>query len=111
MKCNNIMIHSKILYIFFVILSLNIFFFSTTKVLAKSFEINDIEISKPFENNFNKNSVINISFCFGFLVYPKIYPHLFSKILALKCFPHIFCQIRNMIFVKLFSISRLLCST
>ena len=50
------------LYILFIVLSLNIFFFSTTKVLAKSFEINDIEISKPFENNFNKNIVIDTGF-------------------------------------------------
>ena len=52
----------KGLYIFFSILALTIFFFSTTKVKAKAFEINNIEISKPFENNFNKNSVINIGF-------------------------------------------------
>ena len=52
----------KNLYILFIVLSLNIFFFSTTKVLAKSFEINDIEISKPFENNFNKNIVIDTGF-------------------------------------------------
>ena len=52
----------KNLYILFIVLSLNIFFFSTTKVLAKSFEINDIEISKPFQNNFNKNIVIDTGF-------------------------------------------------
>ena len=34
----------------------------TTKVKAKSFEVNNIKISKPFQNNFNKNSVINIGF-------------------------------------------------
>ena len=50
------------LYILFAFLSLNIFFFSTIKVKANSFEINDIEISKPFQNNFNKNSVIDIGF-------------------------------------------------
>ena len=54
--------HFKILYIFFVILSLNIFFFSTDKVDAKSFDINNINISKPFEINFNKNEVINEGF-------------------------------------------------
>ena len=52
----------KNLYILFVVLALTIFFFSTTKVLAKSFEINDIEISKPFENNFNKKIVIDTGF-------------------------------------------------
>ena len=52
----------KNLYILFIVLALNIFFFSTTKVIAKSFEITDIEISKPFENNFNKKTVIDIGF-------------------------------------------------
>ena len=56
------MYYFKRLYILFFILSLNIFFFSTTKVKAKSFEVNNIEISKPFQNNFNKNSVIDIGF-------------------------------------------------
>ncbi len=67
MKCNNIMIHSKILYIFFVILSLNIFFFSTTKSEAKAFEINNIDISRPFEINFNKNEVIDEGFKKAFI--------------------------------------------
>ena len=35
----------KNLYIFFAILALIIFFFSTTKVNAKAFQINNIEIS------------------------------------------------------------------
>ncbi len=55
-------IHFKILYIFFIFLSLNIFFFSTDKVDAKSFDINNIDISRPFEMNFNKNEVINEGF-------------------------------------------------
>ena len=50
------------LYIFFSILALIIFFFSTKAVEAKSFEINNIEISIPFENNFEKNNVINEGF-------------------------------------------------
>ena len=54
--------HLKNLYIFFVILSLYIFFFSTIKVEAKAFEINNVEISKPFEINFSKNQVINEGF-------------------------------------------------
>ena len=52
----------KILYIFFVLLSLNIFFFSTDKIFAKSFEIENIDISRPFEMNFDKNQVINEGF-------------------------------------------------
>jgi len=56
------MYYFKRLYILFFILALNIFFFSTTKIFANSFEINSIEISKPFQNNFNKNAVIDIGF-------------------------------------------------
>ena len=54
--------HIKFLYIFFIFLSLNIFFFSTAKIEAKAFEIDNIEISRPFEMNFNKNEVINEGF-------------------------------------------------
>ena len=35
--------HIKKLYIFFIILSLNIFFFSTIKLNAKAFEVKNIE--------------------------------------------------------------------
>jgi hypothetical protein len=52
----------KFLYIFFIILSLNIFFFSTAKTEAKSFDINNIDITRPFEINFNKNEVIDEGF-------------------------------------------------
>ncbi len=54
--------HSKFLYIFFIFLSLNIFFFSTVKTEAKSFEINNIDIKRPFEIDFNKNEVIDEGF-------------------------------------------------
>jgi hypothetical protein len=50
------------LYIFFIILALNIFFFSTTNVRAKAFLIEEIEISEPFRNNFDKDSLINRGF-------------------------------------------------
>ena len=53
---------SNILYIFFVVLSLNIFFFSTDKNYAKSFDIKNVDISRPFEINFDKNQVINEGF-------------------------------------------------
>ena len=59
--------HFPSLYIFFIFLSLIIFFFSTTKVKAKAFEIYDIEISKPFEINFDKNQVIDEGFRKAFL--------------------------------------------
>ena len=60
-------IHPQILYIFFTFLSLNIFFFSTTKAEGKAFDINNIEISKPFEINFDKNKVIDEGFRAAFL--------------------------------------------
>ena len=66
MKRINKNVHSKILYIFFAFLSLNIFFFSTTKVFGKAFEVNDIDISTPFEINFDKNEVINDGFIKAF---------------------------------------------
>ena len=61
------MYYCKRLYIFFCILSLIIFFFSTEKVRAKSFEVNNIEISKPFKKNFDKNKVIDDGFRKAFL--------------------------------------------
>ena len=67
--------HSKTLYIFFIFLSLNIFFFSTVKTKAKSFEINDIDITRPFEINFDKNEVIDEGF-------RKAYNQLLSLILS-----------------------------
>ena len=72
----------KRLYIFFSFLALIIFFFSTEVVKAKSFEINDIEISQPFEINFDKNKVIDLGFKKAFfeLVYSLIKSPDFKKI-------------------------------
>ena len=56
----------KNLYIFFVFLSLTLFFFSTDKTEAKSFSVDNIEVSKPFEINFDKNKVINEGFIKAF---------------------------------------------
>ena len=67
MKINNKIIHSKVLYIFFTFLSLILFFFSTVNLNAKAFNINNIEISKPFEIKFDKNEVINDGFKRAFL--------------------------------------------
>ena len=44
----------KILYIFFIVLSLNLFFFSTDKIFSKSFDIENVDISRPFDINFDK---------------------------------------------------------
>ena len=56
----------KILYIFFLILALNLSFFSTNKVEAKAFLIDEIEISEKLLNNFNKDILINKGFKKGF---------------------------------------------
>lgn len=76
------MYYIKRLYIFFSFLALIIFFFSTELVKAKSFEINDIEISQPFEINFDKNKVIDLGFKKAFfeLVYSLIKSPDFKKI-------------------------------
>ena len=67
MKIINKNINLNFLYIFFISLSLNLFFFSTIKTEAKSFDIENIDISRPFEINFNKNDVINDGFEKAFL--------------------------------------------
>ena len=56
------MYYKKILYIFFLVLALNLSFFSTNKVNAKAFLIDQIEISEKLENNFNKDILINKGF-------------------------------------------------
>ena len=62
MKIYNKFFHLKFLYIFFIFLSLNIFFFSTVKSEGKTFDIENIEISRPFEIDFDKNDVIDEGF-------------------------------------------------
>ena len=80
------MYYIKRLYIFFSTLALIIFFFSTEVVKAKSFEINDIEISQPFEINFDKNKVIDLGFKKAFfeLIYTLIKSSDFTKIDKIK---------------------------
>ena len=62
MKTISKIFHRKFLYIFFIFLSLNIFFFSTVKSEGRAFEINNVDISRPFEINFDKNEVIDEAF-------------------------------------------------
>ena len=63
MKNNKNINYYKTIYIFFIFLSLTIFFFSTTtKLSAKAFEIENVEITKPFEIKFNKNDVVDEGF-------------------------------------------------
>jgi len=56
------MFYQKSLYIFFLVLALNLSFFSTNKVIANAFLIDEIEISEKLENNFNKDILINKGF-------------------------------------------------
>jgi hypothetical protein len=49
-------------YIYFILFSLLIIFFSTTYSNANGFKVSDIKISSPFELNFEKNSVIDKGF-------------------------------------------------
>jgi len=66
MRIYNFIFHSKNLYIFFIIVSLANLFFSTVKVEAKAFDIEDIEISKPFKIDFDKRDIIDEGFKIAF---------------------------------------------
>tara|TARA_B100001057_G_C22786518_1_gene925812 strand:- start:575 stop:1636 length:1062 start_codon:yes stop_codon:yes gene_type:complete len=80
------MYYIKHLYIFFCSLALIIFFFSTEVAKAKSFDSNNIEISQPFEINFDKNKVIDLGFKKAFfeLIYSLIKSSDFKKIDDIK---------------------------
>ena len=54
------------LYNFFLFIALINIFFSTEYCAAKTFVINDVEISTPFEINFNKNKIIDQGFVQAF---------------------------------------------
>ena len=54
-------------YIYFILFSLLIVFFSTTYSNANVFKVSNIEISSPFELNFEKNTVIDRGFQISFL--------------------------------------------
>ena len=71
------MYYKKPLYIFFLVLALNLSFFSTNKVNAKAFLIDEIEISEKLENNFNKNILINKGF-------KKAFKELMGKLVQSK---------------------------
>ena len=66
MKFNFKYIYLKKLYIYFFFLSLLNIFFSTANIHAESFSISDIEISTPFEINFNKNEIVDKGFIQAF---------------------------------------------
>ena len=66
MKFISLISNLKLLYNFFLFLALINIFFSTGKSHANTFSINDIEISTPFEINFNKNEIIDKGFIEAF---------------------------------------------
>ena len=66
MRLNIKLFNFKRLYIHFFILALLNIFFSTENIQAKTFLINDIEISTPFEIDFDKNKIINEGFVKAF---------------------------------------------
>ena len=66
MKFNIKLFNYKRLYIHFCLLALLNIFFSTENIQAKTFSINDIEISTPFEINFDKNKIIDEGFAQAF---------------------------------------------
>ena len=71
------MYYQKHLYIFFLILALSLSFFSTSKVKAKAFFIDEIEIQEKLENNFNKETLINKGF-------KKAFQELMGKLVQSK---------------------------
>ena len=62
MRFNSKYLNLKTIYIFFLFLALLNIFFSTDKVQGKTFIINDIKISTPFEINFDKKEIIDKGF-------------------------------------------------
>ena len=66
MKIISKLYKSRPLYNFFLFLALINIFFSTGNSHAKTFSVNDIEISTPFEINFNKNEIIDKGFVEAF---------------------------------------------
>jgi hypothetical protein len=54
------------LYIYFLFLAVLNIFFSTGIGLAKTFSINDVELSTPFKINFDKNKIIDEGFAQAF---------------------------------------------
>ena len=66
MRFNIQLFNYKRLYIHFCLLALLNIFFSTENIQAKTFNINDIEISTPFEIKFDKNKIIDEGFSQAF---------------------------------------------
>ncbi len=73
-KKNKINISTYILFLFFLIIFAK---FSTISVKANTYKIVDLEISKPYDNNFNKETVIDKAF-------EKAFELLILKITTIK---------------------------
>jgi len=67
MQIKNKLFRLKKVYIFFISYVLLIIFFSTTFLYANTFKVSDIELSEPFDLNFNKNKVIDTGFKTSFV--------------------------------------------
>jgi len=67
MQIINKLLRLQKVYIFFISFLLFIIIFSTTFLQANNFKVSDIEISAPFELNFNKSKVIDDGFKDSFL--------------------------------------------
>ena len=65
------------IYIFFLFILIFFIKFSTIGVLANSFKIVDLEISKPYDKKFNKEKVIDTAF-------EKAFQELILRITTLK---------------------------
>jgi hypothetical protein len=66
MRFNIKLFNYRRLYIHFCFLALLNIFFSTENIQAKTFSINDVEISTPFEIDFDKNKIIDEGFMQAF---------------------------------------------
>ncbi len=73
-KKNKVNISTYILFLFFLIIFIK---FSTISVEANTYKIQDLEISKPYDNNFNKEVVIDKAF-------EKAFELLLLKITTIK---------------------------
>ena len=62
----NYLIFKKYLYLFLILFSLNSFFLSTNSAFSKNLIIENIEISKNFDEKFDRNKVINEGFNLAF---------------------------------------------
>ena len=61
-----LLIIQKYIYLFLLLFSLSYFFLSTNNAFSKNLKIENIEISKKFDEKFNKDKVIDKGFNLAF---------------------------------------------